>query len=163
MSRRVTIEHILAQVGSHLNLSSQTERELLEEIRSHLEEAVAEAVARGEDEQVALLKAVEKFGIDEVGAELQEVHAGLESADAIIACILPVFLALVLRWLAFDPDGTAVGWSQLLARPGFWVVAVVALLVPALQFKRWSFALLGWLFFWLLTVIFIALPSVSHW
>jgi hypothetical protein len=67
----------------------------------------------------ALAEAAAHFGVEEVGAELQAVHAGWGTADAVIAAALPVVCALVLRWLAFAPDGTALGWPQMLTRPAF--------------------------------------------
>jgi len=163
MKKEVTIDQVLAQIQKHLNLSKETEYELLAEIRTHLEDAVAEAVAKGEDEEVALLKAAERFGVDEVGAELQEVHEGWDAIDAIVLSALPVLFALILRWLAFAPDGSALDWPTLLARPAFWIVAIVALILPFLQFRRWRFALLGWSFFWLLTVVFVVFPSINDW
>lgn len=163
MKKGATIDEVLAQIGKHLNLSKEREHELLAEIRTHLEDAVDAAVAKGEDEEVALLKAAEQFGADEVGIELQEVHQGWDSIDAIVVSALPVLLALILRWLAFAPDGSALDWPTLLARPAFWIVALVALIVPLLEFRRWRFALLGWGFFWLLTVIFVVFPSVNQW
>lgn len=160
---KVTIEQVLENISKHLHLSKEAEYEVLAEIRTHLEDAVADAVKKGEDEQVALLKAAQKFGADEVGAELQEVHVGWESIDAIILSAVPVLFAIILRWLAFAPDGSALGWQVLLLRPGFWIVALVALVVPFLQFRQWRFALLGWGFFWLLTIIFIVFPSINRW
>lgn len=159
----VTIDHLLAQIGQHLNLSKETEQELLAEIRTHLEDAMAGACAEGRDEHAALLKAAENFGIDEAGLELQQVHANWESIEAILASALPVLFAVILRWLAFAPDGSALDWPYLLARPGFWIVAVAALVIPVLLFRRWRFALVGWGFFWLLTVIFVVFPSITHW
>jgi hypothetical protein len=97
------------------------------------------------------------------GRELQAVHAPWESADAVIACALPVLCTLVLRWLIFSPDGAALNWAQLLARPAFWIVAVAALLVPLLRFQRWRYALAGWSVFWVITLIFALFPVVSQW
>lgn len=159
----VTIEQVLQSLRKQLSLSKETEYEVLAEIRTHLEDAVADAVAKGEDEQVALLKAAEAFGMEEAGAGLQKVHEGNDAVEAIVATALPILLALVLRWLAFAPDGSVIEWSTLLARPAFWLVALVALVVPFLQFHRWRLALLGWAFFWLITVIFIVFPTISSW
>ncbi len=160
---QVTIDQFLTKIGEHLHLSKETEHDVLAEIRTHLEDAVAEAVHKGEDEQMALLKAAEHFGIDEAGTELQEVHTNWESIDAIILSALPVLFTLILRWLAFAPDGSSLHWHQLLIRPGFWIVAIAALIAPLLRFHRWRFAIAGWMFFWLLTVIFVIFPSVNHW
>ena len=69
-------------------------------------------------------------------------------------------LALVLRWLVFAPDGTAIGWRQVLVRPAFWAVALAALLVPLLKLERWRYALVSWGFFWFMTVIFALGPAL---
>jgi len=161
--KRVVIDDVLESIRADLDLSRETEYELLEEIRTHLEDAVADAVTAGKDKELALLKAAEKFGVAEVGSELQRVHVAWESADAIVACALPVLAALILRWLIFAPDGSALGWPELLARPAFWIVAVVALLVPLLQFRQWRYALVGWGLFWILSVIFVAYPAIRNW
>ena len=154
------IEQVLARIRAHMDLENETEHELLEEIRSHLEEAVATAQARGLDEQVALAEAATRFGVEEVGRELQQVHTGWGTADAVIAAGLPVVCALVLRWLVFAPDGTALGWPQLLTRPTFWMIAAAALLVPLLKFDRWRYALMIWVFFWAITVVFSTWPAL---
>ena len=160
---KLTIDAVLAQLQAQLRLSKETEYEVIAEIRTHLEDAVTNAVAKGEDEEVALLKAAEAFGLEETGAGLQAVHEGDDVLEAIAVTALPVLLALVLRWLAFAPDGSFIEWSALLVRPAFWLVAVVALIAPFLHFRRWRMALLGWAFFWLLSVIFIVFPTVSSW
>lgn len=156
------IDEILARIWAQMNLDRETEHEVLEEIRSHLEEVVAEAQCQGADEAEALAQAAARFGVEEVGTTLQEVHAGWGTADAVIAAGLPVLCALVLRWMVFAPDGTALGWQQVLVRPAFLVVAVAALLVPVLKFERWRYALVSWCFFWLMTVIFV-LGSTVRW
>lgn len=156
------IEEVLTRIQSHMHLDRETEHEVLEEIQSHLEEAVAKAQAQGVDESTALSEAAARFGVEEVGTTLQAVHAGWGTADAVIAAGLPVVCTLVLRWLVFAPDGTALGWSQVLTRPAFLVVALSALLVPVLKFERWRYALVSWGFFWLMTVIFV-LGSTVRW
>ena len=158
----VEIEQVLARIRAQMDLDSETEHELLEEIRSHLEEAVAEARARGLDEQAALAEAADRFGVEEVGVELQQIHAGWGTADAVIAAGLPVVCALVLRWLVFAPGGTALGWPQLLTRPAFWVIAAAALLVPLLKFGRWRYALMTWVFFWAITVVSAIWPALRR-
>ena len=156
------IEQVLALIQAQMDLESQTKHEVLEEIRSHLEEAVATAQAQGLDGAAALAEAAARFGVEEVGTELQAVHAGWGTADAVIAAALPVVCALVLRWLAFAPDGTALGWPQMLTRPAFWVIAGAALLLPLLKFGRWRYALAAWGFFWGITVIALIWPT-RHW
>jgi hypothetical protein len=156
------MEQVLARIRSQMDLDRETEHELIEEIRSHLEEVVAAAQAQGQDEAEALARAAARFGVEEVGAELNDVHAGWGTADAVFAAGLPVVCALVLRWLVFAPDGTTLGWQQVLVRPAFWVVALAALLAPLLKFERWRYAVVSWGFFWIITVVF-ALGSAVRW
>ena len=155
------IDGLLDRIRAQMDLDAETEREVLAEIRDHLEESVAEARAGGLDEARALARTAARFGLEEeVGRELQATHAGWRTSDAVVAAALPVLCALVLRWLAFAPDGTALGWPQLLSRPAFWIVALVALLVPLLKFERWRYAMATWVFFWALTIIFVPLPAL---
>ena len=157
----MTVDEVLAHVQEHLELDAETEYEILEEIRLHLEEAVEAARAQGMDEGEALSKVVARFGLEQVRQELQSTHTGWGTADGVIAAALPVICALVLRWLVFVPDGTAVAWRQMLGRPAFWAVALAALLIPLLKLARWRYALASWALFWSLSVIFVALPAMQ--
>lgn len=150
---------VLARIQAQMDLDRETEHEVLEEIRSHLEEVVAEAQARGLSEAAALAEAAVRFGLEETGVRLQQTHAGWGTAEGVLAAGLPVLCALVLRWLVFAPGGTAIGWPQVLVRPAFWIVATVALLVPMLRFRRWHYALATWVFFWAITVLFLIWPA----
>jgi len=155
------IDGVLARIRSQMKLDGETEQEILAEIRDHLEEAVAQARAEGMGEAEALARAEARFGVEEeVGRDLQAAHAGWGTADAVLAAALPVLCALVLRWLAFAPDGTAVGWQQVLSRPAFWIVALAGLLLPLIKFRRWRYALAGWAVLWALTVIFVVSPAL---
>lgn len=154
-----TVAQVLERVRAQLDLEADREHELLEEIRAHLEDAVAAARARGMDEAEALAEAAARFGVEEVGRELQAAHVGWGTADGVIAAALPVICALALRWLVFAPDGTAVGWREVLVRPTFWVIALAALLLPLLRFPRWRYGLASWAFFWVLSVIFFVWPA----
>lgn len=159
----MTVDLVLAKIGEQLHLSKETEREVLAEIRTHLEDTVAAASARGEDEQAALSQAAERFGIPEVSAELQVIHNNHDSTEAILATALPIVFTLILRWMAFAPDGSALHWQQILTRPGFYLLAAIALAIPVLIFHRWRYALVGWGIFWFLTVIFVIFPSINSW
>ncbi len=154
------VDRVLEQVRVQLDLDAEMEHELLEELRGHLEDAVVSARARGLDEEEALAEAAAHFGVEEVGRELQAAHVGWGTADGVVAAALPVVCALALRWLVFAPDGTAVGWREVLVRPAFWVVSLAALLLPLLRFPRWRYALVSWAFFWGLTMIFFAWPAL---
>jgi hypothetical protein len=160
---RLNVDQVLAEIAGHLHLSKETETEVLAEIRTHLEDSVAEAVAGGKSEQEALRQAAQHFGVAEVGSELQEVHLQRESVDAILATALPVLFAVILRWLAFAPDGSPIEWRQLLIRPGFIIIAGATLVFSLLFFQRRRLGLAIWGIFWLLTVIFVLFPSSSHW
>ena len=157
------IEDLLDRIRAQMDLDVETEHEILAEIRDHLEESIARASAEGLSEAEALTRAAAQFGVDEeIGQELQAAHTGWGTADAVVAAALPVICALVLRWLAFAPDGTALAWPQLLTRPAFWIVAATALLLPLLKFERWRYALAMWCVFWGLTILFTVLPA-AHW
>jgi hypothetical protein len=155
------LEGLLARIRVQMDLDGETEHEVLAEIRSHLEEAMAEARAEGLDEAQAFSRAAKRFGgEEEIGQSLQASHAGWGTADAVVAAALPVVCALILRWLVFAPDGTALGWPQLLSRPAFWIIALAALLIPLLKLARWRHALATWAVFWALTVLFVVWPAV---
>jgi hypothetical protein len=155
------LDDLVARIQAQMDLDAQTEYDVLSEIRDHLEEAMAQARAAGLDDGEALLQAASRFGLEEeIGRQLQAAHQGWGTADAVMAAALPVVGALILRWLAFAPNGTALGWPQLLNRPAFWIVALVALLVPLLKFERWRYALATWVLFWGLTVLFVTLPAL---
>src|SRR5512146_17974 len=98
---RITVDQVLANISIQLHLSKETEHEVLDEIRTHLEDAINDAATKGWDEEMALLKAAEEFGVEEAGAELQEVHGNWDSIEAIASVALPVLCAVVLRWLVF--------------------------------------------------------------
>jgi hypothetical protein len=151
----MTIEEILARIRAQMNLEAETEYELLEEIRDHLEEAVADARARGMDQEEAMVQAAARLGVEDVGRELQATHEGWGALEGIAAAALPVLCALILRWLVFAPDGTFVGWREMLSRPAFWTVAAIALLIPLWRFPRRRYALVSWTIFWGLSVIMI--------
>ncbi len=161
-SGQAKVDRVLELVRAQLDLDAEMEHELLEELRGHLEDAMAEARARGLDEEESLAEVAARFGVEEVGRELQATHVGWGTADGVVATALPVVCALALRWLVFAPDGTAVGWQGVLVRPAFWVVSLAALLLPLLKFPRWRYALVSWAFFWVLTMVFFAWP-VLRW
>ena len=132
----MTIDDVLAQVCARLDLEADREHELLEEIRGHLEDAVADARDQGLDEDVALAEAVRRFGIEPTADALKRTHAGQGTLDGVLAAGLPVVGVLVLRWLVFAPDGSFGGWHQALNRPAFWIIALTCLVIPVLRFGR---------------------------
>lgn len=151
---------LLERIRIQLDLDAETEQEVLAELRAHLQEELEGARRDGLDEAQALARVVTHFGIEDVGLQLHQTHTGWGTADAVFAAALPTACALVLRWLAFAPDGTSIGWPQLLNRPSFWVVAVLMLVLPLVRFGRWRYAVVGWCIFWALTVAHVVLPAV---
>lgn len=158
----MTIDDLVERVRAQMTLDAEREHDVLEEVRGHLEEAVADGRARGLDEDEALAEAAARFGVEEVGRELQATHQGWGTLEGIAAAALPVLFALLLRWVVFDPAGTFVGWQEMVSRPVFWTIAVVALVVPLLRFPRRRYALVSWAIFWGLSVATIVGGAV-HW
>lgn len=157
------IDLILKRIKRDLNLTRETEREILDEIKTHFEDVVFDAEERGEPIDAALESAVAAFGISEVGPTIQHVHADWNNIDPILLCLIPVVAALVLRWLTFSPSGSLVDWQLLLRQPAFWIVATAAFLIPILQFKEKIHILISWVIFWLLSIIFATLPVALQW
>jgi hypothetical protein len=157
------IDQALAQIKENLRLSKEAENEILAEIRSHLEEIEAQSAVQGIDPQEAVKEAIQRFGLEEIGSELQEVHTGWESIEAIVGTALPILFAIILRWLVFTPEGTYLDWTRLFSQPVFWLIAGAALIAPFILFRRWRFALVSWGIFWLITVIFVVFPAVNRW
>jgi hypothetical protein len=155
-----TVDQVLDEIRQRLNLEAETEHEVLEEIRGHLEYAVANAEARGLDERAGLAQAAARFGIVAAARELQAAHAGRGTLNGIAAAALPVLFALLLRWLIFAPAGTAVGWHEALERPALWAVAGATLMLPWLRFPRRRWALAIWAVFWGLSLVSAVGPAL---
>ncbi len=156
----MTINDVLSEIQPRLGLEADAEHEILEEIRGHLEEAVAEARDRGLDEQRALREAASSFGVEQTATELHHTHAGRGTLEGVAAAGLPVIFALVLRWVIFAPDGTADAWRETLTRPALGVIAVAAIAVPLLRFPKRRYAIALWVFFWGLSLVTVVWPTV---
>ena len=156
----MTIDDVLDQIQARLGLEAEAEHEVLEEVRGHLEEAAAEAKARGLDEQQALRSAASAFGVEQTAAELRKTHAGWGTLEGVAAAALPVIFALVLRWLIFAPGGTSDKWREVLSAPSLALIAGVAILLPLLRFPRRRYALAMWFFFWGLSLATTIWPSL---
>ncbi len=146
------LERYLAEVASQLNVDPTTEREILREIRAHLEEAVAELQEGGLSGAQSLALAMGNFGEPrEVGRMLGQLHS--DSANqAVLAAFLPVALALTFKWVLL-PLLSALGHWQGSPTPFiFACLALLALLVPGLTFRKWSYGYAVWAFFSLVTI-----------
>jgi hypothetical protein len=150
------IEALLDRILERADLESERSQEIRDEMREHLLLAVEEEVSHGLTRREAIDSAAERFGLDaQIAEELNEAHAGWSTSDAILATALPVLSALVLRWLVYAPDGSALGWAHILSRPVFWVVALATLIIPVLRYSRMRYALAGWAIYWAITVAFV--------
>ncbi len=156
----MTIDEVLVQIQQGLGLEAEAEAEVLEELRGHLEEAVAAARARGLDQEHALAEAAAAFGVEPAAAALHRTHAGRGTLEGIAAAALPVLFTLALRWLIFAPDGTADAWRPSLSPVTLVVIAGVAILLPVLRFPRRRYALALWIFFWGLSLITVIFPTL---
>jgi len=156
------VEHALQCVQRQLDLDAETQRDVLDELRGHLEEAVESGRRHGLSEDEAVTRALSALEGEDLGTEFQRVHAGEATTEGVMMAGLPVLFALILRWLVFAPEGTVGGWREVLIRPAFWVISVSALLAPWLQFSRRRHAVMSWAVFWVLTVVFAIMPA-SRW
>lgn len=156
----LSIDGVLAQIRARLNLEAEVEHELLEEIRGHLEDAVAAARAAGGDEATALAQVAARFGVEDTAQALQATHEGWGALNGIALAALPVFFTLALRWMIFAPDGTAVAWRETLSRPALWVVVFAVLLAPLLRFPRRRYVLALWAIFWGLSLATALWPTI---
>ncbi len=146
------LESYLAEVGSQLNVDPTTEREILREIRAHLEEATAELQEGGLGGDESLALAMHNFGESrEVGRMLGRLHSD-SAKQAVLAAFLPVALALAFKWVLL-PLLRALGrWHGNPTPFIFACLALLALLVPGLTFRKWSYGYVVWAFFSLVTI-----------
>ena len=158
----MTIDDVLEQIRPGLGLEAEAEQDVMEEIRGHLEEAVAAGKARGLDDAAALSEAARALGVQVTTAGLRETHSGWGTLEGVAAAGLPVLFALVLRWLIFAPDGTAGAWQEQLSRPTLVIIAGVAILVPLLRFPKRRYALTLWFLFWGHSLVMVVFPG-SRW
>lgn len=159
----LSIDDVLEQIRSQLNLSRETEWELIEEIRCHLEDAVDAARRHGKDENTALLKAAEDFGMIEASQQLQKLHGEFEMTEVLLMLIAPIVCTVVMRWVFFSAEGTLNGWQPIFPRTISVALSFIILLLPLVQLRRWPYASFGWLFFWGISMIFIAFPAIRTW
>ena len=95
--------------------------------------------------------------------ELQDLHGEWEILQALMMCIVPIFCTLVMRWLLFSAEGTTTGWQTLFSRPTSIGIALVTLILPLIQFRRWPYVTVGWACFWAISLVFMAFPAVRNW
>jgi len=158
----MTIDDVLEQVRARLDLEADREYELLEEIRGHLEEAVADARARGIAEEPALEEAVRRFGVEPAADALRQTYMGRGALDGVLAAALPVIGVLMLRWLIFAPNGSFGGWQQVVSGPALSIIAFAGLVIPLLRFRRHRLALASWALLWGISLVMM-LGAAVRW
>ena len=146
------LERYLSEIASQLNVDPATEKEILGEIRAHLDEAMLEISQGGLDAQESLALTLQNFGeAREVGRMLGRQHS--ESANqAVLAAFLPVALALTFKWLLLPLLRNLAHWQASPTPIIFACLALLALLVPGLTLKRWRYGYSVWAFFSLVTI-----------
>lgn len=146
------LERYLAEVAGQLSVDPTTERELLREIRVHLEEAVADLQEEGLRGGESLALAIDNFGEPrEVGRMLGRLHS--DSANqAVLAAFLPVALALTFKWVVLPVVSALAHWQGNPTPVIFACLALIALLVPGLTFRNWRYGYPVWAFFSLVAI-----------
>ena len=100
------LEAWLAALEGRLDLDRERRMTVIAEVRSHVLDAVDDYRARGLDRRASLRRAWRDLGPqDRLAAELAEAHAGGATVDALRMVVLPVLLALVLRFGVLTLDG----------------------------------------------------------
>ena len=147
------LEEYLTAVASQLNVDPATEIEILQEIRTHLQEAAAELQEEGLSGEESLALCVSNFGeARELGRMLGRTHS--DSANqAVLAAFLPVALALTFKWVLLPVLGSLSHWQGSPTPFIFSCLAILALLVPGLTFRRWRYGYAVWAFFSLVTIV----------
>jgi len=146
------LERYLSEIASQLNVDPVSEREILSEIRSHLEDAIAQMREDGVGMEESVIIALRELGeAREVGRMLGRLHS--ESANqAVLAAFLPVALALSFKWLLLPLLRDLAHWQASPTPVVLACLALLALLVPGLTFKRWRYGYSVWVFFSLVTI-----------
>jgi hypothetical protein len=146
------LERYLSEIASQLNVDPVEEREILDELRSHLEEAIAEMPDEGLGTEERVGAVLQRFGdAREVGRMLGRQHS--DSANqAVLAAFLPVALALTFKWVILPLLRDLGTWQGSPTPLVFACLALLALLVPGLTFKNWRYGYSVWAFFSLVTI-----------
>ncbi len=147
------LERYLAEIASQLNVDPTTEKEILHEIRTHLEESVADLQEEGLDRRQSLALAVDGFGDPrEVGRMLGRLH-GDSANQAVLAAFLPVALALSFKWVLLPLLKALAHWQAGPTPAIVCCLAALALLVPSLTFRNWRYGYAVWAFFSLIAIV----------
>ena len=147
------INDYLEELRGHLAVDMLTEREILREVRAHLEEVATEEVTRGRDPAEAARLAVSRFGeARAVAREMESVH-GNSVLEALLSATVPVALALAFKWVGLPLIQSYQAWQHLSAPVLLITLAALVLLAPGLFLRRWRLGFPAWLFFGTLSVM----------
>ncbi len=142
------LRQYLASIGTKLKLDSSSEKEILWELYTHFEDRVEELTETGVSEEEATKLAAECFGSPQtVAGELNEAHTGSNWAQAVVAALPHLLIALLFALRQ---------WHNIL-----WLVAILGSVVVAVVYgwrrnkPDWFFSWLGYAILPLLVVGFI--------
>lgn len=148
------LEGYLAEIASQLHVDPATQRDILAELRSHLEEATTELRASGLGEEESQAAAIDRFGASrEVGRMLNRLHDDWLWTKVGLA-ILPGLLVLasasgLLSALFGARAGEVVSNTGLI---GVCLLVIAAGFVRERHFAVWSYpavgVLVGGVWFW---------------
>ena len=134
------LERYLSEIASQLNVDPARETDILEEVRSHLEEATTELRASGLGEEESLAAAIDRFGASrEVGRMLNRLH-GYSLWTKVGLAILPGLFALgsaggLFSALLGSKTGEALGHTGLV---GVCLLVIAAGLARERRLPAWS-------------------------
>lgn len=136
-----SLNSYLAELQACLGgLPPGVQQDVIEELRSHLEDRVHSLQLRGISKGASMSQAIERFGqAGEVGAALRDVH-GRMSWGKVGLAVLPGLFTIGASWIASENGwvaATGLGVCVLLSMVGFLVERRLAV---------WSFTALGILF-----------------
>jgi len=143
------LEGYLAEIASQLHVDPATERDILAELRSHLEEATTELRASGLGEEESQAAAIDRFGASrEVGRMLNRLHDDWLWTKVGLA-ILPGLFALgsgagVFSAVFGQKTGEVV---DLIGLTGMCLLVIAAGFVRERHFTVWSYPAVGVLLF----------------
>lgn len=147
------IERYLEELGHSLaRLDAKAQKDILREVHSHLEEAVADLQGEGYSPEESMALAVARFGeAEEIAKMMRRVY--VESANqAVLAALLPVALTMAFKWGILPFLKTLGSWQGNPTPVMVISLALLALLIPGLTLRRWRYGYAAWAFFSLIAI-----------
>ncbi|PZC47016.1 MAG: hypothetical protein C1O27_001632 [Chloroflexi bacterium] len=138
-------ELYLGSVERRLHLRPEQERDILVELRDHLQERADDYRQQGMNPKLAFKQAVEDMGVpDDVARRMYDIHSGNSWRDAILAATPHLTLALLFAMHL---------WTRTA-----WVVVIVGMLA-LVSLQGWRRTKSMWLYPWLSYTL--AIPILS--